>query len=45
MVVRFGSRNMEVVDAETGGRLICTMPGRFRLQGSDLSLEIELNML
>ena len=33
VVVRFGSRNMEVVDAETGGRLICTMPGRFRLQG------------
>ena len=33
VVVRFGSRNMEVVDSETGGRLVCTMPGRFRMQG------------
>lgn len=24
---------MEVVDNETGGRLLCTMPGRFRMQG------------
>ncbi|MGC9321672.1 MAG: ribosome small subunit-dependent GTPase A, partial [Kosmotogaceae bacterium] len=24
---------MEVVDNETGGRLVCTMPGRFRMQG------------
>ena len=33
VVVRFGSRNMEVVDSELGGRVICTMPGRFRTQG------------
>jgi len=33
VVVRFGSRNMEVVDNEIGGRLVCTMPGRFRMQG------------
>jgi len=24
---------MEVVDNETGGRILCTMPGRFRIQG------------
>lgn len=33
IVVRFGSRNMEVIDRETGARVICSMPGKFRAQG------------
>ena len=33
IVVRFGSSNMEVVDQTSGGRVLCSMPGKFRAQG------------